>query len=101
MLVQSLQKYFRVFRLSPKGCVFILCVCLAKANTAKVSDLRVTTFTFCLIRCDRMGLARPVQQQMFCSNVTPGLPNTPSGSACVFGADLAQVLANWEQQGSM
>lgn len=58
--------------------------CVLKANTATVSDSWVTLFPISLIRSDRMGLARPVKQQMFCSNVTSGLPEIPSGGACVW-----------------
>lgn len=58
--------------------------CVLKANTAMVSDSWVTLFPISLIRSDRMGLARPVKQQMFCSNVTSGLPEIPSGGACVW-----------------
>lgn len=58
-------------------------LCMAKANQAVVSDSWVILFLISLIQCDRMGLAGPVKQQMFCSNVTPRLPKIPSGSACV------------------
>lgn len=54
------------------------------SNQASVSYSWVTLFPISLIHRDRMGLAGPVKQQMFCSNVTPGLPKIPSGSACVW-----------------
>lgn len=67
---------------------------MAKPNKAMVSNLGLMLFPVSLISCDRMGLARPVEQQMFCSNVTTGLPNKIPVAMHVFGADLAQVLVN-------
>lgn len=74
---------------------------MVKANQALVSDSWATLFPISLIHCDRMGLAGPVKQQMFCSNVTPAMPKKLPVAVRVFGADLAQVLANGEQQGMM
>lgn len=64
-----------------------------------MSDSWVTLFTISLIHCDRMGLAWPGKTTdvlLECDN--PGCQKFPV-AVHVFGADLAQVLANGEQQG--
>lgn len=57
-------------------------LCVQVWQKPVVSNSWVMLFPVSLIRCDRMGLAGPVKQ-MFCSNVTTGLPEIPTGSAWV------------------